>query len=161
VDSELGCGSTFMLSLPKRTQSFNKIIIEEIKIKRDGIILVIDDDIATCDLLQKDLSKLGYAVAIANNSFHGIKLAYKIRPDAILIGVKKHEMEKCQNLRNLKNESRLSHIPLIMIAIKKSNQSKYATVNNIGYIDKTKIHSQLPFILDKYQIGIESKKFNN
>ncbi len=161
VDSEFGYGSTFMLSLPKHTNIKQKLTVENelenIKIKGDGFILVIDDDMAVCELLQTDLSKLGYAVAVAHSSTQGIELAYKIRPDAILIGVKRHEKKECQNLMDIRNESLLAHIPVILIAMKKSTQTGYA-INTIDCIDKAQIHTQLPFILTKYQIIDDSTK---
>jgi signal transduction histidine kinase len=160
LDSEFGYGSTFILSLPKKTKPITKINneLENLEIKGDGFILVINDDATICELLQKDLSQLGYAVAVAHSSSQGIELAYKIRPDAILVGVKRHEMEESQNLRDIKNESILAHIPVIMIAMQKSAQNGYAAVDTMDCINKLQIHTQLPSLLAKYKIGDDSTK---
>ncbi|RKZ42675.1 MAG: hybrid sensor histidine kinase/response regulator [Gammaproteobacteria bacterium] len=158
VESEFGYGSTFMLSLPIQTQitqSENESKTTDL-LEGDGIILVIDDDVAICELLQEDLSKLGYAVAIATNGSQGIELANKLCPDAILIGVKAYEETKeCKRLSSIKKETFLAHIPVIMVAMDKNKHKGYA-MDTIDCLDKTMIHSQLPLILERHRIGDHS-----
>jgi signal transduction histidine kinase len=157
VESEFGYGSTFMLSLPVRTQ-ITKLENESKTVDLltgDGIILVIDDDVAICELFQEDLSKLGYAVAVAANGSQGIELAYKLLPDAILMGVKAYEAEDFQNLLSLRKDSLLAHIPVIMVAMDKNKHQGYA-IDTIDCIDKTMIHSQLPLVLERHHIGAHS-----
>ena len=156
VESVFGYGSTFMLSLPVRTQ-ITKLENESktADLLGDGIILVIDDDVALCELLQEDLGKLGYAVAVAANGSLGIKLAYKLRPDAILIGVNAHEMEECQRLSSIRKDSLLAHIPVIMVAMDKNKHQGYA-IDTIDCIEKPLIHSQLPVVLKRHHIGDHS-----
>ena len=156
VESEFGYGSTFMLSLPIRITKLENESKTTDLLEGDGIILVIDDDVAICELLQEDLGKLGYAVAVATNGYQGIELAQKLRPDAILIGVKAYEETKeCKRLSSIKNDSLLAHIPVIMVAMDKNKHKGYA-MDTIDCIDKTMIHSQLPLILERHRIGAHS-----
>jgi len=163
VESEFGYGSTFMLSLPIQTQitqSENESKTTDL-LEGDGIILVIDDDVAICELLQEDLSKLGYAVAIATNGSQGIELANKLCPDAILIGVKAYEETKeCKRLSSIKKETFLAHIPVIMVAMDKNKHKGYA-MDTIDCLDKTMIHSHdkimrktMTIILEKQGLSV-------
>jgi len=157
VESEFGYGSTFILSLPVQTK-ITKLENESktaVFLDGDGIILVIDDDVAVCELLQEDLSKLGYAVAVAANGSHGIELAHKLRPDAILVGIKAYETEGCQSLSSIRKDSLLAQTPVIMVTMDKNKHQGYA-MDTIDYIDKTMIHSQLPLVLERHHIGDRS-----
>jgi signal transduction histidine kinase len=156
VESEFGHGSIFMLSLPiqaKATQLQKPSEPQALDLlKGDGIVLVIDGNASVRDLLKKDLSKLGYAVAVAEDVQEGLQLAYKLLPDAILLDIHLSDMNGWEILANLKNEPRLAHIPVIMIVMEEDKQKGYA-LGAADCIDKTMVHSQLATILQKYQIG--------
>ncbi|RKZ92170.1 MAG: two-component system response regulator, partial [Candidatus Parabeggiatoa sp. nov. 1] len=53
----------------------------------DGIVLIIEDDTSVRNTIKNDLTKLGYAVACATEGLEGLKLANKLRPNAILLDV--------------------------------------------------------------------------
>ncbi|HEW98357.1 MAG: hybrid sensor histidine kinase/response regulator [Candidatus Parabeggiatoa sp. nov. 3] len=161
VESEFGVGSTFMLSLPvhlKTAPADKKLTSQsalESLLKGEGIVLVIDDDASVRDLLKNDLSQLGYAVAVAANGDDAIKLAYKLRPDAILLDVRMSDNNGWEVLSRIKNDSLLAHILVIMIAIEEDKQKGYA-MGATECIDKTMVSHQLISILEKYHIGDNS-----
>jgi len=161
LESEFGVGSTFMLSLPvhiKAAPPDNKLASQSALsslLKGEGIVLVIDDDASVRDLLKNDLSQLGYAVAVAPNGDEGIKLAYKLRPDVILLDVRMSDHNGWEVLSRIKKESLLAPIPLILIAIEEDKQKGYA-MGATECIDKTMAGSQLVSILEKYHIGDDS-----
>ena len=150
VDSEFGQGSTFSIYLPaeaKPQETISEAEPEIIDFKGNGILLVIDNNASVRELLQNDLSKLGYAVAVAANRDEGIKLAYKLRPDAIVLDVEM--FEGWQVLSSLKNDSLLAHIQVIIVAMAEDRQKGYAMGATDG-IDKTAGRNQLAVILEKY-----------
>jgi CheY-like chemotaxis protein len=136
-------------------------------LKASGIVLVIDDDESVRESLKADLSQLGYAVAVAADGLEGLKLANKLRPDAILLDVQMPDMDGWRILSMLKSEfeaksfcaqkllprTLLAQIPVIMISMEE--QSGYA-MKPTDYMAKPLKRDQLTAVLEKYQIGDNS-----
>ncbi len=162
VNSEFGRGSTFSVCLPAL------IITEKLTQKADikdgralnsevhGIVLVIDDDIITRELLKSYLSKLGYAVAVAADGETGFKMAKKLRPDTILLDVKMPGMDGWKVLSALKNDSLLSDIPVIMTSILEE-QNKGVALGAADYLVKPVKRAQLAAVLRKYHMTNDSQ----
>ncbi len=159
AESEFGYGSTFVLSLPVHAKITPDTQLEseaeaepDTLLKGDGIILVIDDDMIIRELFKEDLSKLGYAVAVAADGNQGFELAYKLRPDCIILDVNMPEKDGWEVLSIFKNDSLLAPIPVIMMSMNIDKQKGYA-MGATDCLDKTMVHSQLPIILKKHHIG--------
>ncbi|MBE9561749.1 MAG: response regulator, partial [Proteobacteria bacterium] len=159
VDSEFGIGSIFTLNIPlqanaipiiKKIEQDNKELLEG-----DGIILVIDDEVAVRDLLQKELSHLGYSVATASNGEEGLRLAKKLRPDTILLDINMPGINGWQVLSLLKRNSLLSDIPVIIISIEIDKKMGNA-MGVTDYITKPIQQKQLAKILEKYKVKDEA-----
>jgi len=161
VESEFGHGSTFMLSLPVQATPNRKLEgdleNDSSPSKKEGIILVVDNDPVICKLIKADLSNLGYAVAVAVNGEQGIELAYKLRPNGIILDINMPGKDGWQVLAMLKHDSLVRHIPVIMSSISVSKPEACAK-GAIDCIDKRVIHSQLAAMLEKYEIGNSSKE---
>jgi signal transduction histidine kinase/DNA-binding response OmpR family regulator len=161
VESEFGYGSTFVLSLPVNTQvitSDTQVEEEaETSLKGEGIVLIIDDDVIIRELLQDNLSQLGYAVAVAIDGHQGIELANKLCPDCILLDVKMPEQDGWQVLSILKDDPPLVNIPVIMMSMNIDQQKGYA-MGATDCLDKMMLHSQLPLLLQKHHIGEHSNE---
>ncbi len=157
VDSRFGEGSAFKFYLPVvvKKLEIQEPIVEEVE--EHGIVLVIDDDKVTREMLKKYLSNLGYSVAIASNGKDGLRLAKKLRPDAILLDVKMPQMDGWNVLSNLKNDPVLSDIPVIMTSMEKQHDKGYA-MGATDYMVKPVGRDQLATILNKYNIGDESQQ---
>ncbi len=157
VESQFGQGSSFTLSLPAKTQpqveekSEIKPELPDLLLTGDGIVLVIDDDAQVHEMLKNDLSKLGYAVAIADNQNEGLKLAYKLRPDAILLNVQIGNMAGWQILSTIKNDPLIAHTPVILITMAEDQQKGYA-MGATDCFDKTTVRNQLATVLEKYPL---------
>jgi signal transduction histidine kinase len=157
VSSEFGQGSTFTLDLPAQAKPIaSSAKPEATALKGDGIVLVIDNDSEVRESLKEDLSKLGYAVAVASDGTEGIKLANKLRPDAILLDVQMPEMDGWRVLSMLKHDSLLAHIPVIMISMEEQKKRGYA-MESTDYITKPVKRDQLVTILEKYHVRDKSK----
>ncbi|MCK5876647.1 MAG: response regulator [Candidatus Marithrix sp.] len=163
VDSEFGIGSIFTLNLPLQANSIliNRAIIKPdlnddgLLKEGDGIILVIDDDVAVRDLLQKELSRLGYAVATASNGEEGLRLAKKLRPDGILLDINMPGINGWQVLSLLKRNSLLSDIPVIIVSIEADKKIGNA-MGVTDYITKPIQQAQLAKILERYKVKDEA-----
>ncbi len=156
VVSEFGHGSMFTIQLP--TLVSDPIIqpTEELLLKGDGIVIVIDDDSMVRELLRDYLSQRGYAVAVAADGKEGLRLAKKLRPDAIILDVKMPGVDGWKVLSTLKSDSLLADIPVVMMSVEEYKNQGYAQ-GATDYLVKPVRHEELVGILKKYHIGDDSQ----
>ncbi|MEK7992069.1 MAG: response regulator, partial [Thiotrichaceae bacterium] len=151
--SEFGYGSTFSIRIPCYVVIPAKLDFVHQKAKKQGIILVIDDDESILHLFKDYLTELGYAVALAKNGEEGFRLADKLRPDAILLDI---YMPEPYNgwwvLDKLKQNSLLADIPVITISGSETSEVESLSLGAIGYLSKPVQASQLSDILAKHRI---------
>ena len=164
VESEFGSGSRFSIYLPVQVnlelvtlQQPKKAQFDKLTTEVHSIVLVIDDDSITRELLKNYLSQLGYSVAVAADGEAGIKRAKKLRPDAILLDVRMPGMDGWRVLSTLKKDSLLSDIPVIMTSIEEELNQGYA-LGATDYLVKPVESNQLGAILNKYHVGDESQR---
>jgi len=158
VSSEFGQGSVFTVSLPIKAQS--QVVEEPDEVTQqvqwllegNGIVLVIDDDRLIRELLKSYLSKLGYSVAIAPSGEEGLKLAHKLRPDAILLDVNMPDMDGWGVLARLKADPLLADIPIIMTSVEEERNKGHA-LGATDYLVKPVGRDQLAEVLKKYKVG--------
>jgi len=82
-------------------------------------ILVVDDDDKLTHLLQLFLSRNGFDVSVANSGQEGLKLAYQVHPDLIILDVMMPGMDgmvTCERLREV------SDVPIVMLTAKGTEQ---------------------------------------
>jgi CheY-like chemotaxis protein len=161
VESEFGQGSTFILKLPARLEVTNvqkeveKLTKTLLTLEGDGIVLVIEHEDFMRAKLKEELSKLGYAVAVTANGDEGLKLALKLRPDAILLDISMPEGDGWRVLSILKSHALLASIPIIMLMEEEKNQWIATTATD--YITKPVNREQIAAVLNKYHVGDDSK----
>lgn len=143
VESELRKGSTFIFELPLKpdlnenrtteieplpaqvsTKSTVKIpessksgphMIESIPSNvHEPLILVVEDDDSSRELLEVTLKSEGYRVASAKNGKEALKLAEKMKPFAITLDIMMPEMNGWHVLKNLKENDNTKKIPVII-----------------------------------------------
>jgi len=80
-------------------------------------VLVIDDDPATRDLLERSLSAADLSVVTVDNGEDGILLAQALRPDIIILDVVLPDKDGWEVLAALKADPELMDIPTIMLTV--------------------------------------------
>src|SRR5262249_16692363 len=80
-------------------------------------VLVVDDDPTVRSLLAKTLEKEGYRVLWARNGIEALALARQHRPQAITLDVMMPQMDGWEALKQLKADTELRHIPVIMVTV--------------------------------------------
>ncbi|MEM1441156.1 MAG: response regulator [Verrucomicrobiota bacterium] len=131
--SELGKGTHFSVFLPIEPSSehydpqkqspspaTNGVVqsAEAISLPRDATILVIDDDFAVRELLQRILEAEGYRVITAEDGNEGLALASQHLPDAITLDVvMPGGKDGWDVLQHLKSDPRTQSIPVIMVSV--------------------------------------------
>jgi signal transduction histidine kinase/DNA-binding response OmpR family regulator len=121
VESEVDKGTTFTVSLPVRMgQATERIGSDDAatdSANGTDTVLVIDDDGAVRELMQRFLIKEGFRVVTAPSGEEGLRLAREVRPQAITLDVMMPGMDGWAVLAALKADPTLSDIPVIMLTI--------------------------------------------
>ncbi len=151
IKSEPGTGSLFTLRVPARQLPAN--VAPPLPAAAGcGTVLVIDDDEAARDLMQRYLAGKGFQVATASNGQEGLRLAAELMPAAITLDVMMPGMDGWAVLAALKHDARLATIPVIMLTIVDEKNAGFA-LGAADYLTKPIDRKRLDEILERYRIG--------
>jgi two-component system KDP operon response regulator KdpE len=75
-------------------------------------LLLIDDDIQLCELLQLMLSKMDFEVETAHDAVTGLRKAYTMKPDAIVLDIMMPGMDGWQTCQRFRE---MTDVPIIML----------------------------------------------
>ncbi len=159
VTSDLGRGSTFEVRLPARapepeSQASPPAVGADSSVPPaapdDGrpVIVVIDDDPATLELLGRFLTKEGFAVRTASNGRDGLELARRFRPLAVVTDVVMPEMDGWSVLASLKSDPATSDIPVVLATISDSREMGMA-LGVYDYLSKPLNRDKLGTVLER------------
>ncbi len=115
----------------------------------ESCVLVIDDDAVQRDLMQRFLSKEGFAVRTAAGGDAGLRLARQLRPVAITLDVMMPDMDGWSVLSALKADAALRDIPVIMVTMLDDPERGF-TLGAADYATKPVDRQRLSQILKKY-----------
>ncbi len=82
---------------------------------RRDTLLVVDDTPETLGFLTDTLDGAGFTVLIATDGASALELVDQITPDLVLMDAVMPGMDGFETCRRLKNEKRLSHLPIIFM----------------------------------------------
>jgi CheY-like chemotaxis protein len=155
VSSTLGKGSEFILRLPiknnvesgeimpAKNQVANKAPVFEPldeKIEINGtrpLLLIIEDNPELIAHLVR-LLKEEYRVLTAHNGIEGVELAREHIPDLILSDVMMPGKDGCQVCKELKNDFRTNHIPVVLLTARADTDSRIRGLENGADVYLTK-----------------------
>ena len=112
-------------------------------------VLVIDDDPAQRDLIQRFLRREGFCVRTAMSGEAGLRLARQLRPVAITLDVMMPEMDGWSVLAELKADADLRDIPVVMLTMVDDPERGF-TLGAADYATKPVDRARLADILKKY-----------
>lgn len=163
VDSKVGEGTCFTVLLPIRDvqsemsvgqlseTTFSTALRDEMTMddKRKSVLIVEDND--DIRFYIKDNLRSKYNVYQAINGKEGLEKARKLIPDLIISDVMMPEMDGLTFCRAVKNEAQTSHIPVILLTARSSDDQKLEGFKTgaVDYITK-------PFSFEMLQSRIES-----
>lgn len=126
VESTPGEGSTFIFILPVASPVTEPVVPGPVEAPRLSfpwmkdeapLILVVEDDLATVELLTLHLTQSGYKVAHAFNGQEAIEKARTLHPFAITLDVLLPKKDGWEILQELKIDKQTSDIPVIIHSI--------------------------------------------
>jgi signal transduction histidine kinase/DNA-binding response OmpR family regulator len=154
AESEAGRGSTFTIRLPAQVAE----AVEEPApagpaeraVPGVGTVLVIDDEAAVRDLMQRFLTREGFRIVTAAGGEEGLRLARELRPDAITLDVMMPGMDGWAVLSALKADPDLADIPVIMLTIVDDRNLGYA-LGASDYLTKPIDRERLVTVLRRHR----------
>src|SRR5262249_33587790 len=84
--------------------------------RREGAILVVDDQEENRELLSRRLAPLGYSFQVADSGQQALELVAANPPDLILLDILMPGRDGFDVLRSLKSAPATQHIPVIMLS---------------------------------------------
>ena len=130
VESEPGRSSTFTARIPAVggmvLPDSLAAHVEIVPAAGAPVVLAIDDDPSTLDLLKRFLGREGFRVVTATGGTEGLELARSLNPVAITLDVMMPEVDGWTVLTSLKADPVLRNIPVIMLTI--------VDEKNLGYV---------------------------
>jgi len=87
-----------------------------VQVRKEGSVLVVDDQEENRELLSRRLAPLGYSVQIAESGQRALELVADNPPDLILLDILMPGRDGFEVLRCLKASAATQHIPVIMLS---------------------------------------------
>ena len=114
------------------------------------VVLVIDDDPAVRELMQRSLSKEGYRVEVAADGRTGLEMAKRLKPSVITLDVMMPGMDGWAVLSALKADPDTADIPVIMLTIVDDKNMGFA-LGAADYFTKPIDWQRLGAVLKKHR----------
>jgi GAF domain-containing protein/CheY-like chemotaxis protein len=155
VESEAGRGSTFTIRLPAlvaepvEEESAPAAHAEDVA-PGVGTVLVIDDEAAVRDLMQRFLTRERFRVVTAAGGEEGLRRARELKPDAITLDVMMPGMDGWAVLAALKADPDVAEIPVIMLTIVDDKNLGYA-LGASDYLTKPIDRERLVTVLKQHR----------
>jgi signal transduction histidine kinase/DNA-binding response OmpR family regulator len=119
LDSSLGSGSKFTVTLPRLFRGVG-VVLHEATIApsdRTRLVLVIEDDEQAYGAIAARLSAAGYVPHHAKNGEEGIARAKELRPAAITLDLVLPGIDGLEVLKTLKSDPSTCPIPVIIVSV--------------------------------------------
>jgi CheY-like chemotaxis protein/anti-sigma regulatory factor (Ser/Thr protein kinase) len=121
VQSALGRGSTFTLSLPARAvggaPEQNEAASPTLNTGADRLVLLIDDEDSARDLAARSLQRLGFTLRTAATGAEGLAAARTECPSLILLDINLPDINGWDVLRQLSAVVETAHIPVLIHSV--------------------------------------------
>jgi PAS domain S-box-containing protein len=119
VESELGKGSSFSISLPW-IQSID-LISEELNISFEGLnikqVLIIEDIPINSEQMTRYLTEIGVSVDVCTDGSQAARLATQLQPDVILLDILLPNLNGWEVLKQIKSNTETGKIPVIVVSV--------------------------------------------
>jgi adenylate cyclase len=144
VQSIVGQGSTFTVTLPAGRgltgrrgahPDLKRSLIDAQPVGQGRRALVIDDEDTSRDILRQILTREGFDVMTASSGRQGIEIARDVQPSVITLDVLMSDLDGWSTLQELKRDTELRDIPVIMVTIVDEENRGY-TLGAAAYLTK-------------------------
>ena len=150
AESEAGAGSAFTIRLPATYHEPEAVEAAEPEAAPADVVLLVDDDAATRDLVGRFLSREGFQVRATGDGRSGLALARSLRPRVILLDVMMPLMDGWSVLSAIRRDPDIANIPVVMISFV-NEQGLAASLGATGYLAKPVEWDHLRGVMERYR----------
>lgn len=113
--------------------------------RKEPLILIVEDNPASLDIMQVRLTANKYQVVTATDGEEGLAMAQTHHPDLILLDIMMPKMGGLEVCRRIKNDPKLPFMPIIMVTAKADSKDVIAGLEAGGdeYLTKPVDHGSL------------------
>ncbi|MBA3071508.1 MAG: diguanylate cyclase, partial [Nitrospirae bacterium] len=167
VESAYGVGSVFNVYMPVVAPEIvgeEKPVIPEVvpefswAAEDAPLILVVEDDLPTSELLTIHLTQAGYRVAHAYDGIEAIENAGELQPFAITLDIMLPKKDGWEVLQSLKTDSRTRDIPVIIYSIIDNKELGFA-LGAVDYLVKPVDKATILSRLEELSLGAKKKRY--
>ena len=157
VDSTAGVGSVFTMVLPGKKPAALTVpavtgvaqaLADQAHARNAPLVMVVDDDPASRQLLCMALNKEGWRVVEASGGEAAIDMARALRPAAITLDIMMPRMDGWSVLTALKSDPELSDIPVVVVTCT-SDRGLALSLGASDFMTKPVDRSRLGLVLNK------------
>jgi len=124
-------------------------------IASQAAVLVIDDDPEARELIRRTLSREGIRVMLAQSGSEGLAMARALRPAVITLDVMMPEMDGWAVLSQIKADTNLHDVPVIMMTMVEDRQRGFA-LGAADYLMKPVDRARLLGVVNMHRSGDDS-----
>ncbi len=154
VASEPGRGSTFTIRLPAEVGAVQPAAaVRDAAAARPAAaatgaatILVVDDDPTVREVIERHLTREGFAVVTASGGQDALRLARELHPAAVTLDIMMPDLDGWTVLAAIKGDPELADIPVILVSIVDEKTRGYA-LGATDYMVKPVDRAQLSGVL--------------
>ncbi|MNS13082.1 Signal transduction histidine-protein kinase BarA [compost metagenome] len=158
LESQLGVGSTFILTLPRHAPvaeaapAVHTVPVRSVPAS-ERQVLVVDDDPVARHLLVEKLRDTSYRPIPAGSREAGLKLAGERRPYAVLLDVKLRRQDDWDILAALKADPATAGLPVLIVSFEE-NRALAHSLGAVDFITKPVDRRQLLAALDRLALPV-------
>ena len=155
VSSELGRGSTFVVSLPyladksgekKRISEADRITKQ---LDKRSHVLIIEDEYDIAHLIRTYIEKMDCQVSVAHSGEEGIEIARELHPDLITLDVLLPSLNGFDTISKLKEYPETREIPVVFLSIVQDKERGFQ-LGASAYLNKPIDETTLRHTLKKF-----------
>ena len=120
------------------------------------LVIVIDDDQVVLDLMERFLTREGYAVRTARNGRDGLELVKALHPLAVTVDVIMPGMDGFSLLSALKEDPRTAEIPIVLIS-STENRELGMSLGAVEFLSKPIDRPRLSSVLQRLQLEAQGQ----
>ncbi|MCW7537438.1 Hpt domain-containing protein [Aquabacterium sp. A7-Y] len=116
------------------------------------LVLVVDDSLTVRRVTQRLLTREGYRVSLAKDGLEALERLADERPAVVLSDIEMPRMDGFDLVRNIRGDSRLAHLPVIMITSRIAQKHRdYAAELGVNhYLGKPYSEEELLALIGRY-----------
>jgi len=150
VESVPGAGSTFTVTLPADVALALAPPVRRPRPPGTGGILVVDDDPAAREMMERLLVREGFRVTLASGADEGLALARLEHPDAITLDIRMPGRDGWSMLTALKADPVLRDIPVVVVSVEDEKALGFS-LGATDYVTKPVDRERLAALLEKHR----------